>query len=95
MPQVIGVKFKNAGKLYYFSPENLKNEAGEYPSIALEDGVIVETANGTEFGWVAAGLTEVDESELSSALKPVVRMATPEDVKQVQRNSEKAKEVDV
>ena len=55
MVKVAGVKFKTAGKIYYFDPEELE--------VQLGDSVIVETARGMEFGMVAMEITEVDESE--------------------------------
>ena len=71
MVKVIGVKFKNSGRVYYFDPLDLPVKAG--------DGVIVETARGMEFGDVTGDPKEVEEREIVAPLKPVVRIATDED----------------
>ncbi len=84
MISVIGVRFKRAGKIYYFDPENLDIKRGGC--------VIVETARGVEFGEVLAGRKEVSEEEIVSPLKKVIRIATPEDYKQVEENKKKEKE---
>ena len=68
MVKVIGVKFKTSGRIYYFDPLDLDVKQG--------DGVIVETARGLEFGDVASGPKEVEESEIVAPLKPVTRIAT-------------------
>ena len=71
MVKVIGVKFKTSGRVYYFDPLDLP--------IKADDGVIVETARGMEYGEVQGEPKEVDESEIVAPLKPVVRIATEED----------------
>ena len=71
MVKVIGVKFKTSGRVYYFDPLDLPVKA--------DDGVIVETARGMEYGEVQGEPKEVDESEIVAPLKPVVRIATDED----------------
>ena len=71
MVKVIGVKFKNGGRIYYFDPLDLDIHVG--------DGAIVETARGMEYGDVVAEPKEVEESEIVAPLKPVVRIATDED----------------
>ncbi len=71
MVKVIGVKFKTSGRVYYFDPLDLQVKA--------DDGVIVETARGMEYGEVQGEPKEVDESEIVAPLKPVVRIATDED----------------
>ncbi len=71
MVKVIGVKFKTSGRVYYFDPLDLPVKA--------DDGVIVETARGMEYGEVQGEPKEVDESEVVAPLKPVVRIATEED----------------
>lgn len=81
MLKVAGVKFKNAGKVYYFDPNGLDVELGT--------NVIVETARGVEFGTVSQGIKEVDESEIVSPLKPIVRIADEHDVKRYEQNLEK------
>lgn len=84
MANVVGVKFKDAGKLYYFSPGKLHVEAG--------DNVIVETARGLEFGKVTMGETEVKESELVAPLKNIIRIATEKDKKKHAENLAKKEE---
>lgn len=81
MSVVIGVKFKQNCKTYYFSPKDLAFEVGE--------GVVVETARGIEFGEVALANCEVDESEIKGELKPVVRKATAKDIEQHKAHEEK------
>ena len=81
MTEIISVRFKSGGKDYYFSPNGLKFEAGQ--------GVIVETSRGMEIGECVKGNSLVDETELLAPLRPVVRAATPEDYKAVERNKEK------
>ena len=71
MVKIIGVRFRKAGKIYYFDPLDLDVKAG--------DKVIVETARGVEFGHVVVGVREVDEESIVHPLKPVIRMATEED----------------
>ena len=81
MTQIIAVRFKSGGKEYYFSPNGLNFEPGQ--------GVIVETSRGMELGECVKGNTMVDETELLAPLRPVVRAATAEDYKTVERNKEK------
>ena len=72
MIKVVGIKFKNGGKLYYFSPK-----AGDtYPR---NMPVIVETSRGIEYAWVAYPEREIEETEVVSPLKPIVRIATKKD----------------
>ena len=71
MVKVIGVKFKTSGRVYWFDPFDLQ--------VRANDGVIVETARGMEYGEVQGDPREVDESEIVAPLKPVVRIATDED----------------
>ena len=84
MPIVIGVRFKPAGKIYYFDPDNFKIEP-DYK-------VIVETARGIEFGHVVVGPREISEEEVVQPLKKVLRVATEEDREQVKANQVKEKE---
>ena len=72
MIKVVGIKFKNGGKLYYFAPK-----AGDVYTRNMP--VIVETAKGTEYAWVAYPEREVEESEIVSPLKPILRIATQKD----------------
>ena len=84
MLTVIGVRFRTAGKIYYFDP------AGR--QIKIGDHVIVETARGIEYGYVVLGNREVDETKVIPPLKPVIRMATEQDDQQAAANKEKEKE---
>lgn len=84
MIKVIGVRFRQAGKIYFFSPGKLQLKRG--------DQVIVETARGVEFGSVVDGPKEVAESEVTQPLKPVLRIATEEDKRNEQKNREREKE---
>lgn len=81
MINIVGVRFKQAGKIYYFSPGDC--------SLELKDGVIVETARGLEYGEVVILPREVEESSIVQPLKQVIRKATPKDVKQVEKNRAK------
>jgi cell fate regulator YaaT (PSP1 superfamily) len=81
MYNVVGVRFKQAGKVYYFDPGDLAIKPG--------DGVIVETVRGVEFGQVIAGPKEVSESKLVAPLKKVMRVATEADKVQLQENEAK------
>ena len=81
MAKIIGVKFKDSGKLYYFAPGN-----GEY---AEGSGVIVETARGVEYATVCVPLKEVPDEELVAPLKPVLRAATQKDEETLRANEEK------
>lgn len=84
MEKIVGIKFKNGGKLYYFSPGADKYEEGM--------GVIVETARGVEYATVAVPERAVDESEIVAPLKPIIRIATAKDKAQVKKNEEKKPE---
>ena len=84
MAKVIGVRFRNAGKVYYFAPEDLEIEQGDH--------VVVETARGVEYGYVVLGMKEVDDDKIVQPLKPVMRVATPEDDEKAEKNREKEKE---
>lgn len=83
MAEVIGVRFKNVGKVYYFDPVGLSFSVGQR--------VIVETARGVECGQVVLKNREVDDESLVSPLKPVMRLATEEDLAVVEQNHEKEK----
>ena len=75
MPTVIGVRFKPAGKIYYFSPDDL--------AITTDDCVIVETSRGVEYGEVVIAPREVSEEEIVPPLKNVIRIATAEDKEKI------------
>ena len=78
MAIIVGIKFRNGNKVYYFDPQGITFDEG--------DGAIVETARGQEFGTVSITNKEVDEKDIVSPLKPVIRKATPEDFKKVEKN---------
>ena len=82
MAKILGVKFKNTAKTYYFQPQ----EGEEYIE---KTGVIVETAKGLEYGTVVFGVKEVDDKEIIHPLKPVVRKATEKDEKTIRENQKK------
>lgn len=84
MVKVIGVRFRKAGKVYYFSPGDEDIKIGQH--------VIVETARGVEYGYVVLGTHEVDEKKVVQPLKLVIRMATEADEETERRNKEKEKE---
>lgn len=84
MTKVIGVRFRNVGKIYYFSPKNLEIKAGEH--------VIVETARGVEYGSVVLPPREVPDEKVVQPLKEVIRVATQQDDKREETNRKKEKE---
>ena len=84
MAKIIGVKFRNSGKVYYFAPKKEDYKRG--------DGVIVETAKGLEYGKVVIPVKEVDEKDLVSPLKPVVRKANAKDEANIAKGEEKREE---
>ena len=84
MKNVIGVRFRTAGKIYYFDPKNLELKRGDH--------VIVETARGVEYGTIVMPPTEVEEDKISQPLKSVMRKATEEDAKTEAKNREKEKD---
>jgi cell fate regulator YaaT (PSP1 superfamily) len=84
MVNVIGVRFRRAGKVYFFDPAGYDIKQG--------DNVIVETARGIEYGSVVLGPRDVEDDKIIQPLKPVIRQATPEDDAIEKRNKEKEKE---
>ncbi len=84
MVKVIGVRFRTAGKAYFFDPLQFEIKKGDH--------VIVETARGIEFGTVAAGIMEVEEEKVVQPLKPVIRIANQRDMEQEAENREKERE---
>lgn len=84
MPVVVGVAFREAGKVYYFDPDSLDLKVG--------DEVIVKTSQGLEFGEIVSPPEELPEDEIIIPLKKVVRKATDKDKKELQKNKEKEKE---
>ena len=85
MTKVIGVRFRRAGKIYFFAP-------GKYTDISEGDHVIVETARGVEYGNVVLGIRDVEYEKVIQPLKAVIRVATPEDDAREAKNREKEKE---
>lgn len=84
MTEVIGVRFKDTGKMYYFDPSSLKFEKGQM--------VVVETARGLECGTVCISNTDVPEDKIVKPLRKIIRVATDEDVKRAEENGRKEKE---
>ena len=84
MIKVVGVRFRAAGKIYFFDPLNFQIKRGEH--------VIVETARGVEYGTVVGEMKEVEDNRVVQPLKPVLRIATPQDDKQEVSNKVKEKE---
>lgn len=84
MVKVVGVRFKKAGKIYYFDPVEIE--------ISLNDEVLVETARGLEYGIVVISPRYMEESEMIAALKPVIRLANEEDRQKHIENKKMAKE---
>ena len=84
MVSIIGVRFRPAGKIYYFDPLDFEVKAGDH--------VIVETARGVEYGLVVLDKREISENEDMPPLKPIIRMATDEDEQRVKANKEKEKD---
>ena len=84
MTKIVGVRFRTAGKVYYFDPKNMEIKRGQH--------VIVETARGVEYGHVVVGTREIATEEVVQPLKPVIRVATPDDDERARRNREKERE---
>lgn len=78
MIDIVGIRFKRVGKVYYFDGDGLEYKQGEH--------VIVETSRGVEYGTVVLPVKSIDESEVVSPLKKVIRKATEEDEEQVKKN---------
>ena len=84
MTKIVGIRFRNVGKIYYFDPKNYKMKIGDH--------VIVETARGVEFGRVVLGPKEVSEDEVVHPLKEVLRVATQSDEDREKQNRLKEKD---
>lgn len=84
MKEIIGVRFKRPGKIYFFDPKNNKIENGQF--------VIVETAMGEEYAEVVIPNREIAEEKLENPLKPIIRVATYKDKKHHEENKQKEKE---
>lgn len=83
MKEIIGVRFRPNGKIYFFDPVDFEIEVGQF--------VIVETARGVEYGKVVIGRRNVEETKLISSLKPIMRIATEEDSRKYEENKKKSK----
>lgn len=81
MAEIVGIRFKEVGKVYYFDPDGAKFNKGDF--------AIVETVRGVECGEVAIENKDVDESELVKPLKKIIRPASPEDIKKYEANKQK------
>jgi len=84
MIKVTGIKFKGNNRLYYFAPGELE--------LPMNAGVIVETSRGMEYGTIVMDVKEVDEGRVVQPLKPVLRVATEDDMKQLEKNEERIPE---
>ena len=80
---VVGIRFRSAGKLYYFDPQNIELVRGDH--------VIVETARGVEYGTVVMPPSDIENEKITQTLKPVIRKATKEDDAVNEKNREKEK----
>ena len=85
MVKIVGVKFSNSCKIYYFDPKGEDYKEGE--------GVIVDTARGTEYGTIAVAPKEVSESEIVAPLKPITKRASKKDVQRMEENQKKVPQV--
>ena len=81
MAVVVGIRFKKAGKIYYFGPDEIE--------LKIDDAVIVETARGIEFGIIVIGPKDIKEEDLAAPLKNVIRKATDEDIEKELENRQK------
>ncbi len=84
MIKIVGVRFRTAGKVYFFDPQSFELKTG--------DPVIVETSRGIEYGTVSGSVHEVEDDKVVQPLRQVVRLATEEDIEHVRQNHEKEKE---
>jgi cell fate regulator YaaT (PSP1 superfamily) len=84
MKEIVGIRFKSVGKIYYFSPGDIQAQVG--------DRAIVETVRGIECGEVVIANRQIDDKQVSAPLKPIIRLATPADMKIVEKNKQREKE---
>ena len=84
MKEIVGIRFKSVGKIYYFSPGNIKANIG--------DRAIVETVRGVECGEVVIANRQIDDNAINSPLKPIIRLADANDLKTVEKNKQREKE---
>ena len=84
MKEIVGIRFKSVGKIYYFSPGSIKANVG--------DRAIVETVRGVECGEVVIANREIEDNVINSPLKPIIRLADANDLKTVEKNKQREKE---
>lgn len=84
MKEIVGIRFKKNGKVYYFSPEGVNFDIGQF--------AVVDTARGMECGEVVIANRKIDDSELNSPLKPIIRKADSKDIQTVIQNRKKEKD---
>ncbi len=84
MADIVGIRFKKSAKVYFFDPAGI--------ALEVNDGVVVETAQGLELGWVVVSPRQVVANEVTQPLKPVLHKATPEDIKRAEELESKEKE---
>lgn len=84
MKEIVGVRFKSVGKIYYFSPGNIKANVG--------DRAIVETVRGIECGEVVIANREIEDEMINSPLKPIIRLADDNDLKTLEKNKQREKD---
>ncbi len=84
MKEIVGVRFKSVGKIYYFSPGDIQAQVGDH--------AIVETIRGVECGEVVIANRQLEDDQISAPLKPIIRLATPADMKIVEKNKQREKD---
>ena len=84
MKEIVGVRFKSVGKIYYFSPGDIKANVGDH--------AIVETVRGVECGEIVIANRQIEDNQIASPLKPIIRLATPADMKVVEKNKLREKD---
>ena len=84
MKEIVGVRFKSVGKIYYFSPGDIQAQVGDH--------AIVETVRGVECGEVVIANRQLEDDQISAPLKPIIRLATPADMKIVEKNKQREKD---
>lgn len=82
MKEIIGVRFRPNGKIYFFDPVDFQVECGQF--------VIVETARGVEYGKVVLGRRSIEETKIIASLKPIIRIATEDDSRKYEENKKKS-----
>ena len=84
MKEIVGIRFKSVGKIYYFSPGDIRAKVGDH--------AIVETVRGVECGEVVIANRQIEDNSISSPLKPIIRLADANDMKTVAKNKQKEKD---